>query len=111
MVRNNLIILAGPFPYPSDDSILHVSPQNNWYYQLTNRDTVYFPESAAGNGNPGLVHFVPGEESDYHLAEDSPLRGKGQNLSQHYSIDFEGNILPLEGPWDVGAYGAMSVPD
>ncbi len=110
-VRNNLIILAGPFPYPSDDSILHVSPQNNWYYQLTNPDTVYFPESAAGNGDPRLLHFVPGEESDYHLADDSPLRGAGLNLSKYYSLDFEGNMLAPEGSWDIGAYRALSAPE
>lgn len=107
IVRNNLIILAGPYPYPSDDGKLHATPQNNWYYQLSKPDTLYFPESAGGNGNPGLLHFIPGEESDYHLSADSPLRGAGQNLSEYYSTDFEGNVLPLEGPWDVGAYGAM----
>jgi len=53
MVRNNLIILAGAYPYPADES---------------------------------------------------PLRGVGQNLSEHYSKDFEGNALPLEGPGDIGAY-------
>ena len=110
VVRNNLIILAGAYPYPADDSLLHVTPQNNWYYQLSNPDTVYFPNSASGNGDPGLVDFVRGEESNYHLSENSPLRGAAQNLSQHYSKDFEGNDLPLEGPWDVGAYAASAAP-
>jgi hypothetical protein len=102
-VRNNLIILDGPFPYPSDDSILHVTPNNNWYYQLSNPDTVYFPKSAAGNGDPGLVNFVPGMESDYHPGDGSPLLGAGVNLSAYYKTDFEGKPLPEEGPWDVGA--------
>ena len=103
LVRNNLIILDGPFPYPSDDSILHVTPQNNWYVQLSNPDTVYFPQSAAGNGDPGLIHFVPGKECDYHPAGDSPLRGAGINLSPQYTTDFEGKPLPQSGPWNVGA--------
>ena len=104
IVRNNLIIVDGVSPYRADDGQLHVTPQNNWYYQVNNPDRIYFPESAAGNGNPGLVHFVSGGVSDYHLSENSPLRGAAQNLSEFYSGDFEGNALPVEGPWDVGAY-------
>jgi hypothetical protein len=102
-VRNNLIILAGPYPYPADDGQLHVTPQNNWYYQVNNPDLVYFPESAAGNGDPGLVNFVNGGNSDYHLSENSPLRGVAQNLSDFYSEDFEGKPLAVDGQWDVGA--------
>jgi hypothetical protein len=104
MVRNNLIIITESIPYRADDGQLHVTPQNNWYYQVDNPDMVYFPESAAGNGEPGLVHFVSGGECDYHLSENSPLRGVAQNLSEFYSENFEGNTLPLDGPWDVGAY-------
>ncbi len=108
VVRNNLIILAGAYPYPSDDSVLHVTHQNNWYYEVSNSDKIYFPETAAGNGDPGLLGFDRGKESDYRLSEDSPLRGAGINLSEFYSTDFWGNPLPGEGPWNVGAYGAIS---
>jgi hypothetical protein len=101
IVRNNLIILDGPYPYPADDGKLHVNPQNNWYYQLNNPDQVYFPESAAGNGNPLLVDLASG---DYHLRADSPLTGKGLNLSAFYSVDFDGEPLPERGAWDIGAY-------
>jgi hypothetical protein len=104
MVRNNLIIIEGPPPYKADDRKLHVTPQNNWYYQVKNPKNVYFPESAAGNGDPGLVSFVNGGESDYHLSKDSRLRGAALNLSKDYSKDFEGNPLPDDGPWDVGAF-------
>ena len=106
-VRNNLIIFEDTSPYRADDGKLHVTPQNNWYYQVNNPDRVYFPESAAGNGEPGLVHFVNGGNSDYHLSENSPLRGVAQNLSGLYSEDFEGSALPMDGPWDVGAYKAV----
>ena len=71
--------------------------------QVSNPDQVYFPESAAGNGDPGLVNFVNGGTSDYHLSENSPLRGVAQNLSEVYSEDLEGNALPVDGPWDIGA--------
>jgi hypothetical protein len=47
---------------------------------------------------------VNGGESDYHLSKDSRLRGAALNLSKDYSEDFEGNPLPDDGPWDVGAF-------
>jgi hypothetical protein len=34
---------------------------------------------------------------------DSPLRGKGVNLSAVYSVDFNGQAIPTNGNWDVGA--------
>jgi hypothetical protein len=101
VVRNNLIILDGPIPYPADDSLHHVNQMNNWYYQVSNPDTVLFPETSAGNGIPGLVDLSGG---DYHLNPDSPLRGKGLNLSEFYSIDFEGDSLTKDGNWDIGAF-------
>jgi hypothetical protein len=104
MVRNNLFIMDGPPPYKADDRKLHVTPQNNWYYQVKNPKKAYFPKSAAGNGDPGLVNFVKGKESDYHISKDSPLRGAALNLSKEYDKDFEGNPLPGKGPWDVGAF-------
>jgi hypothetical protein len=100
-VRNNLIILDGSFPYPADDGQLHVIPENNWYYQINNPDQVYFSNSAAGNGDPGLIDIAG---QDYHLRDRSPLRGKGINLSRFYSLDHEGNTLPTKGEWDIGAY-------
>ena len=102
-VRNNLIIIEGPAPYRADDHKLHITPQNNWYYQVKNPKKIYFPKSAAGNGDPGLVSFVKGKESDYHLTKNSPLRGAALNLSEHYSKDFEGNPLHAHEAWDVGA--------
>ncbi len=101
IVRNNLIILSGPDPYFADDGNHHVTQQNNWYYQINNLDQKYFPLTAAGNGIPGVVDILVG---DYHLIEDSPLRGKGINLFESYDIDFEGNTLLDNGAWDIGAY-------
>jgi hypothetical protein len=101
IVRNNLIILSGPAPYLADDEQHHVTQQNNWYYQVNNPSQVYFPQTAAGNGDPGLVDL---DKGDYHLTGDSPLRGKGTNLSSVYSVDFEGNPLPENGTWDIGAF-------
>jgi len=90
-------------PYRADDEKHHVDQNNNWYFQLANPVTVYFPETAAGNGDPRLVEFVSGGHSDYHLSENSPLRCVGMNFSGFYTTDFEGNALPAEGPWDIGA--------
>ena len=103
MVRNNLIILNGPPPYKADDRKHHVTAQNNWYYQVKNPTHAYFPKSAAGNGDPKLVNFVSGGDSNYHLSKNSPLRGIGENLSNVYSTDFEGHPLPTNGSWDIGA--------
>jgi hypothetical protein len=103
IVRNNLIIFTETNPYRADDGQVHVTPQNNWYYKVDNPGQIYFPESAAGNGDPELVNFVSGEDSDYHLSANSPLIGVAQNLSDYYSTDFEGNPLPDSGAWDVGA--------
>ncbi len=101
IVRNNLIILSGPDPYFADDSLHHVIQQNNWYYQVMDTNKNYFPETMAGNGNPGLVNILNG---DYHLLKNSPLRGKGINLSEYYNVDFDGNPLPSSGVWNIGAY-------
>jgi hypothetical protein len=103
-VRNNLIIFTETNPYRADDGQVHVTPQNNWYYKVDNPSQIYFPESAAGNGDPKLVNFVSGEDSDYHLTENSLLRFAAQNLSEFYTVDFEGNSLPDSGAWDVGAF-------
>ena len=103
VVRNNLIILDGPSPYRADDGQHHVDQQNNWYYQLNNSDQVYFPETAAGNGDPGLLNFVAGGDSDYHLRINSELRGSGINLNEYYSSDYDSVALPATGSWDVGA--------
>jgi len=100
-VRNNLIIITESIPYRADDERIHVTPQNNWYYKVNQTDQIFFPESAAGNGNPGVIDIAG---MDYHLTEDSPLIGKGLNLSEFYSEDFMGNGLPAIGAWDVGAY-------
>jgi hypothetical protein len=101
VVRNNLIILDGPIPYPADDSLHHVNQRKNWYYQINNPDTVYFQETAAGNGDPDLVNLTGG---DYHLSPQSPLKMKGMNLSEFYSIDFKGDSLKKSGGWDIGAF-------
>lgn len=104
MVRNNLFILKGPAPYIADDHKVHVINQNNWYYQLSDPTKIYYPETAAGNGDPVLLNLVDGGVSDYHLSDESPLRGGALNLSNEYTVDFDGRILPKEGAWDVGAY-------
>jgi hypothetical protein len=102
-VRNNLFIFIKTEPYRADDGQLHVVPRSNWYYKVDNPDQVFFPESAAGNGEPGLVDLAGG---DYHLTGNSPLIGKGTNLGEFYSEDFDGTELSRRGAWDVGALQA-----
>jgi len=119
---NNTIIRANnyPGPYPTFDEIVYaafsgitfrnnllvgtaktnnnpyngasVTVQNSWYWEIG---------TSNGDGDPLLVDFNNG---DYHLTSSSPLIGQAQNLSQYYSTDFDGAILPTSGPWDIGAY-------
>ena len=100
IVRNNLILLDSSPPFLADDSLHHVAQQNNWYFKVNEPDLEYFPATAAGNGDPKLVDYMNG---DYNLTENSPLKGRGINLSSQYDVDFLGNPLPTSGSWDIGA--------
>jgi len=119
---NNTIIRANnyPDPYPNFDEIVYaqfpgitfrnnllvgtqqtnnnpyngasVTVQNDWYWEIG---------TSNGDGDPLLVDFNGG---DFHLTGSSPLIGQAQNLSQHYSTDFDGVLLSSSRPWDIGAY-------
>jgi len=81
---------------------------NNWYLNYDNYSAVLGGDSnKAGDGDPLCVDLDGG---DYHLTADSPLIGEAQNLSQYYSTDFDGVILPTSGPWDVGALQFVPEP-
>jgi len=41
---------------------------------------------------------------NFRLLEDSPLRNKGINLNNYFSIDHDKNNRPLVGNWDIGAF-------
>ena len=89
--RNNLLVGTAETnnnPYNGAS----VTVQNSWYWEIG---------TSNGDGDPLVVDFNGG---DYHLTSSSPLIGQAQNLSQHYSTDFDGAILPTSGPWDIGAY-------
>jgi hypothetical protein len=64
-------------------------------------------ESHAWGGDGGAIEMDDGR-NDYHLRKDSPLRGKGINLSEFYSVDHGGNPLPKLGAWDIGAFQTAS---
>jgi hypothetical protein len=89
--RNNLNIgnqyVFGQSPYYGS-----VTVENDWYWEV---------DTSVGDGDPCLVDY---DNGDYHPATGSPLIGYAQNLSQHYSTDFDGVTLPTSGPWDIGAY-------
>jgi hypothetical protein len=94
--RNNLNIgnqyVSGHSPYWGS-----VTVENDWYWEV---GTGY------GDGDPLLVDY---DNGDYHLTSSSPLIDQAQNLSQHYSTDFDGATLPTSGPWDIGAYMYVGV--
>ena len=94
LFRNNLYVgtkqcfQGSPYKRAS-----RVDAQNNWFW---NTDS---PQQS--DGDPKLLD-VNGR--DFRLRSDSPLRGKGQNLSSHYQTDFAGNPLRKTGEWDIGAF-------
>jgi hypothetical protein len=97
--RNNLIIHTwDAYQGPGVNGIV---TENNWYLNINNWSEIHWDASQAGSGDPGLVDLANG---DYHLNSDSPLLGKGTNLSEYYSVDYEGNPLPDNGAWDIGAF-------
>lgn len=97
--RNNLFIYTSS-PYTGNRSGGALKTAN-WYSKYKSPETQYKGDSGqAGSGDPGLVDV---QNQDYHLKADSPLRGKGINLSELYESDFDGHPLPKTGNWDIGA--------
>jgi hypothetical protein len=97
--RNNLIIhTRDAYQGPGANGIV---TENNWYLNIINWSEVHWDKNQAGSGDPLLVDL---DNGDYHPKSDSPLLGKGTNLSEYYSVDFEGNPLPDTGEWTIGAF-------
>ncbi len=97
--RNNLIIHTwDAYQGPGANGIV---TENNWYLNINDWSEVHWDTNQAGSGDPGLVDL---DNGDYHLKSDSPLLGKGTNLSEYYSTDYEGNPLPDSEAWDIGAF-------
>ncbi len=97
--RNNLFVYNARDAYQGPGA--HgVITENNWYLNINDWSKIHWDPNQAGSGDPGLVDL---ENGDYHLKSDSPLRGRGVNLSEYYSVDYEGNTLSESGAWDVGA--------
>jgi hypothetical protein len=97
--RNNLFIYSSS-PYTGNRAGGALKTAN-WYSKYKSPGTKYGGDkNQAGSGDPLLVDL---ENGDYHLKADSPLRGKGINLSKLYKTDFDGRSLPKTGNWDIGA--------
>jgi len=97
--RNNLFIYSSS-PYTGNRSGGALKTAN-WYSKHKSPGAKYKgDDKQAGSGDPLLVDLQKG---DYHLKADSPLRGKGINLSKLYKTDFDGRPLPRDGKWDIGA--------
>jgi len=98
--RNNLIIYNTLDAYQGPGASGIVT-ENNWYLNINDWSEIHWDPNQAGSGDPGLVDI---ENGDYHLKSNSLLRGRGTNLSEYYSVDYQGNSLPESGAWDVGAF-------
>ncbi|MBN2355323.1 T9SS type A sorting domain-containing protein [candidate division KSB1 bacterium] len=96
--RNNLFIYTGDaYQGPGAGGVV---TENNWYLNANNWSKVHWDANQAGSGDPGLVDL---DNGDYHPITDSPLVGKGTNLREYYSVDFEDKPLPDSGAWTIGA--------
>jgi hypothetical protein len=97
--RNNLIVYSSEvYQGEGANGIL---TENNWYLNVNNWSQSPWDPKQAGSGDPGLVDLAGG---DYRLTNTSSLIGKGTNLGEFYSGDFEGNVLSENGTWDIGAF-------
>ena len=87
---------------------------NNLYYSTTSGSWVYnktltwaqwqalgFDKNGFQNTDPLLVNPAGW---DYHLLTNSPVIGKGINLSTEFTVDLDNNSRPATGSWDLGAY-------
>jgi hypothetical protein len=97
--RNNLIIYSSEVY--QGEGVNGIITANNWYFNVNNWSHSPWDPNQAGRGDPGLVDIDGG---DYRLISNSPLIGKGTNLGEFYSVDFEGNVLSESGTWDIGAF-------
>lgn len=98
--RNNLFAYTSSgHPYQGKGSRKCVKT-SNWYLNINKYSAVYWDKKQAGSGDPLLVDLKKG---NYHLTAKSPLRGKAKNLSDTYSVDFDGKRLRKTGNWDIGA--------
>ena len=94
LFRNNLYVgtqqcfRGSPYKLGS-----RVEAQNNWFWNVD-----------APSKSDGDAKLLDIDGKDFRLRSNSPLCGKGQNLSEHYSTDFAGSPLPKTGPWDIGAF-------
>ena len=54
--------------------------------------------------------FTSVATGDYTLKSTSPLIAAGSNLRSPYNYDFNGNLRPESGAWDIGAYQYSTSP-
>ena len=59
------------------------------------------------NANLGFTNY---SAHDYSLQAGSPLIGSGVNLGAPYNYDYNGNMRPESGAWDIGAYQYSTSP-
>ncbi len=101
--RNNLFIYKSrDNPYQGNRSAGALKT-GNWYMRIDSPGRACTGDAnQVGSGDPKLKDLSGG---NYKLMPDSPLRGAATNLSAFYpnGVDFNGQPLPTNGNWDVGA--------
>lgn len=101
--RNNLFIYTGEDnPYQGNRAD-GAQKSGNWYMRIDSPGRACTGDAnQIGSGDPKLKNLTGG---NYKLMPDSPLIGRAANLSAVYTnaVDFNGQPLPTNGNWDVGA--------
>ncbi len=97
-IRNNVVV-DPEWPYYQN----HLDLDNN--VEINGGEEVVLYEEnnwfSFDKGDPRLVNEGVG---DFRPQSTSALRNAGLNLSDRYSVDIDGEPLPVNGSWTIGAY-------
>lgn len=132
-VKNNIFLDCGNFQYDrgwyaftgtTSQSLTNVSADHNYVakslYQPVKVDSLkrqigdvggwstfawYEVNGINGNGTPLFRNYQTG---DFTLTKNSPVIGKGLNMSDLFGDDFYGNPRPKSGNWNIGPFQPKS---
>jgi len=95
--------------FDSDYNTFAVASGSLFTYRGTNYTLAAWRTLTSGDANSqeDTPEFAAGEPALRLAASDTVARGNGVNLSAYFTTDKDGNVRPLSGPWDIGAYSGQ----